>query len=179
MPKLKEDVSSNPNAFILGFMKTMLTSQLLISSSDTLRRIQDFLGAPQICAEYSLSLYRMQILIGLQSTGKFFVLKIHNSYLFPFSGFCTGAGCQGLTCSRWIHGMAVWLGGALFCGQTSTQEGRKQWGESRIFQAKCPSFGKGHSFLFICKHFLTLQADRFLLKPTSVNLSVYFSLVLR
>lgn len=41
---------------------------------------------------------------------------------------------------------------ALFCGETSTQKGRKQWGKSRIFQAKCPSFGKGHGL------FVLLQA---------------------
>lgn len=122
MSKLREDVSDNPNEFILCLMKSMLPSQLLISSSDTLQISQGSLlfavefPSYLLFAERSLSVYRIQILIGSWSTGEFFGLKIDNSYLLPFSGFCIGAGCQGLTCSRWIHRTAVWLRGALFCG---------------------------------------------------------------
>lgn len=46
MSKLREDVSNNLNAFILCLMKSTLSSQLLIPSSDTLQIIQGFLGVP-------------------------------------------------------------------------------------------------------------------------------------
>lgn len=61
MSKLREDVSSNPTALILYFKRSMLSCQLLISSSDTLVLIsQGFLEFPYLHGDPSLSLIRMR-----------------------------------------------------------------------------------------------------------------------
>lgn len=134
MPELR-DVSSIPTALILHFKRSILSSQLVILMVSwkfpiygvTLAYV--FLGC-KIRQDHS-------------AQDNLFVLKIHTGYLFSLSGFCIGAACQHLTYSRWIQRTAVRVSGALFCGQTSTQEDRKQWEKKQNISGEVSQFWKG------------------------------------